>query len=441
MEKTKIGGYRWRILALLFMATTINYMDRSIIGVLAPTLQNHVFHWTNAQYGYITESFMLAYAIGMLVMGGLIDKFGTKIGYTLSIGIWAIFSLAHSFVTKSMGWIGFAVARFGLGIGESGNFPACIKTVAEWFPKKERAFATGIFNAGTNVGATLIPLIIPLFVLNDGTNWRYAFLITFSLSVIWVILWWRTYKRPENHKKISEKELTYILSDSVKETTQKIPWRKVLPVKETWAFAVAKLTDSVWWFYLFWGSIFLHDKFGLQLKELALPLIIIYVMADVGSVFGGWLSSALIKKGWPINRARKTTLFICAIVVLPVIFATQTDDQWISVILIGLAASGHQAWSANIFTLVSDVFPKKATASVVGIGGMVGAGASILAFYVLGSVLDNSSKTGFLFAFLIAGSMYLICLLMIHLIMPKMTPLDDNMKHIERSEPKELPVA
>lgn len=430
MPEKKISGFRWRILALLFMATTINYMDRSIIGVLAPTLQEHVFHWTNAQYGYITEAFMLAYAVGMLLMGWLIDKFGTKIGYTLSISIWAIFSLAHSFVTVAMGWIGFALARFGLGIGEAGNFPACIKTVAEWFPKKERALATGIFNAGTNVGATLMPLILPLFVLNDGKNWRYSFYITFSLSVIWIILWWRTYKRPEIHRKVSEKELEYILSDSVKESVQKIPWGKVLPVKETWAFAVAKITDSVWWFYLFWGSIFLHDKFDLQLKGLALPLIIIYVMADAGSIFGGWLSSAFIKKGWAVNKARKTTMFICAVIILPVIFATQTNDQWISVLLIGLAAGGHQAWSANIFTLVSDVFPKKATASVVGIGGMIGAAASIIAFFVLGHILDNSTKTGFFFAFLIAGSMYLICLLIVHLIMPKMTPLDDNLNHI-----------
>lgn len=441
MPKTQVSGFRWRILALLFMATTINYMDRSIIGVLAPTLQEHVFHWTNAQYGYITEAFMFAYAIGMLVMGGIIDKLGSRIGYTLSIGIWAVFSLAHSFVTKTMGWIGFAVARFGLGIGESGNFPACIKTVAEWFPKKERALATGIFNAGTNVGATLIPLILPLFVMNNGTNWRYSFFITFGLSVIWVILWWTTYRRPEEHRKVTPGELNYILSDSVKENIQKIPWARVIPVKETWAFAIAKITDCVWWFYLFWGSIFLHDKFDLQLKGLALPLIIIYVMADAGSIFGGWLSSAFIKRGWHVNKSRKITLLIFAIIILPVIFATQTNDKWISVVLIGLAAGGHQGWSANVFTLVSDVFPKKATASVVGIGGMVGAAASILAFFALGHVLDNSTKTGFFFAFLIAGSLYLICLLIVHLIMPKMTPLNDDLQPVEKGNQEYLHTA
>ena len=430
MPKTKISGYRWRILALLFMATTINYMDRSIIGVLAPTLQDHVFHWSNSEYGYINIAFMIAYAIGMVVMGGLIDKFGTRIGYTLSIAIWATFSLMHAFVTRTMGWIGFAVARFGLGIGEAGNFPACIKTVAEWFPKKERAFATGIFNAGTNVGATLMPLIIPLFVLNNGKHWQFAFCITFILSIIWIILWWTTYKRPELHRKVTEKELTYILSDSVKETVQKIPWSSVLPVKETWAFAVAKLTDAVWWFYLFWGGLFLHAEFGLELKGLALPLIIIYLMADAGSIFGGWLSSAFIKRGWAINKSRKVTLLICSIIILPVVFATQTQNQWISVLLIGLAAGGHQAWSANVFTLVSDVFPKKATASVVGIGGMVGALASIAANFGLGHVLDNSGKIGYTFAFLIAGSLYLICLFFVHLIMPKMTPLNDDLKPV-----------
>ncbi len=432
MERPLTSKYRYRILALLFMATTINYMDRSIIGVLAPTLQDHVFHWTNTEYGYINIAFMIAYAIGMLVMGGVIDKFGTKIGYTISIAIWSFFSMTHALVTRSMGWIGFAIARFGLGIGEAGNFPACIKTVAEWFPKKERALATGIFNAGTNVGATLMPLIIPLFVLNDGTHWHFAFFITFGLSIIWLILWWRTYKLPENHSKVSKKELQYILSDSEKENKERIPWKKVFPVKETWAFAVAKLTDAVWWFYLFWGGMFLHAEFGLELKGLALPLIIIYLIADAGSIFGGWLSSAFIKKGWSINKSRKTTLFICGCLILPVVFATQTDNQWISVLLIGLAAGGHQAWSANAFTLVSDVFPKKATASVTGIGGMIGAISSIIANFALGSVLDSSGKSGYFFAFLVAGSMYLICLFFIHLIMPKMTPLNDELKPIRR---------
>src|SRR5699024_3392290 len=244
------------------------------------------------------------------------------------------------------------------------------------------------------------------------------------------------YKKPENHPKVSQKELNYILSDNQQETTERIAWKKVFPVKETWAFSVAKFTDAVWWFILFWGSIFLHDRFGLQLSELALPLIIIYVMADIGSIFGGGLSSAFLKRGWSINKARKTALFICGVIVLPVVFVTQTHDQWIAVLLIGLAAGGHQAWSANVFTLVSDVFPKKATASVTGIGGTSGAVASAIAFFVLGNALSNSTVTGYFFAFLVAGCMYLTCLLIVHLIMPKMTPLNDDMKHVDREDSK-----
>lgn len=427
----KVGTYRWRILALLFLATTINYMDRSILGVLGPTLRDHVFSWTNQQYAYINISFKAAYALGLLTMGALVDRKGTKKGYLWSIAIWSCFSLLHAFVTRGMGWIGFAVARFGLGFGESGNFPACIKTVAEWFPKKERALATGIFNAGTNVGAVLTPLIIPLIVSSDGRNWQFAFLITAVFSAAWIVLWVRTYQKPEIHPSLSKTELDYILSDSTAETQERLPWSRVLPVKETWAFAVAKLTDAVWWFYLFWGGFFLNAQFKLELKGLALPLIVIYVVADFGSIGGGWLSSAFIKRGWPINRARKTTLLICAACILPVVMATQTKNQWVAVGLIALAAAGHQAWSANIFTLVSDVFPKKATASVVGIGGMVGALAGLLADLGLGRILDASGPSAYTFAFLIAGSIYLVALLIVHLIMPKMTPLDENLRPVE----------
>lgn len=369
---------------------------------------------------------MFAYALGLLIMGGVIDKMGSKKGYGLSIGVWSIFTVFHALITKGIGWIGFVFARMGLGFGEAGSFPASVKTVAEWFPKKERALATGIFNAGTNVGATIVPLVVPLFVLNDGTNWRYAFFITFGLSVIWIILWFSTYKRPEEHPKVSKEELDYILSDSEEETKEKIPWRKVFPKRQTWAFAAAKLTDAVWWFYLFWGGIFLNAQFGLELDKLALPLIIIYLLADVGSIFGGWLSSMFIERGWTINKSRKTALFICGILVLPVIFVTQTENQWIAVVLIGIAAAGHQAWSANSYTLVSDVFPKKATASVVGIGGMIGALSSVAANFALGSLLDSSGKTGFFFAFLLAGCLYLISLLLVHLIMPKMDPIKES---------------
>ena len=317
--------YRWRILTLLFVATTINYMDRSIIGVLAPTLQYKVFHWTDVDYANINIAFKIAYAIGMLAMGALIDKFGARIGYALSIGIWSIFGMLHALVRPAFSVIGFIIARFGLGFGESGNFPSAIKTVAEWFPKKERAFATGIFNAGTNIGAILAPLIIPMIVLVNGKNWQYAFLVTGIFSVIWVIIWLKTYKKPELHPRVSKAELEYINSDHAASdvSVKKIPWSKVVPKKEAWAFAVGKITDAVWWFYLFWGGKYLYDQFGLDIKRLALPLIIIYLVSDVGSIFGGWLSGFFIKKGWTVNKARKTTLLICALFIMPVMFVTQ----------------------------------------------------------------------------------------------------------------------
>jgi len=514
------GRYRWTICALLFAATTINYMDRSILGVLGPTLQYKVFNWTDANYATINIAFKLAYAIGMLAMGAIIDKLGTRIGYTLAIGIWSVFGMLHAAVRPVFSLIGFSIARFGLGFGESGNFPAAIKTVGEWFPKKERALATGVFNAGSNVGAILAPIVIPLVVWPDGTNWQFAFLTTGTFSALWVLTWWKVYRRPEVHPRLSKEELAYINSDSVAESaTTKVPWLKVLPLRETWAFSTVKITDAVWWFYLFWGGKFLYDEFGLDIKGLALPLVIIYVLADGGSVAGGWLSSHFIKMGWTVNRSRKTAMFICALFILPVMFATQlgtrfnvnerffdrlqkatfTTDKvvteegkskrvkiresvpaevqtalhalsgksytsakeflkavsatipsgqakqmesalirsarsdklyWIAVLLIALAASGHQAWSANVFTLVSDVFPKKAIASVTGIGGMVGAVAGMCADYSLGQVLTTSGPAGYFWAFLAAGSCYLILLGIAHLLMPQMTPLDENLKRV-----------
>ena len=524
--QTKMGGYRWRILALLFVATTINYMDRSVIGVLAPTLQYKVFHWSDGDYALINISFKLAYAIGLLTMGGLIDRFGLKIGYSLSIGIWSIFGMLHAAIKPAFSLIGFVVARFGLGFGESGNFPAAIKTVAEWFPKKERALATGIFNAGSNVGAILAPLIIPLIVLADGTRWQFAFLTTGLFSAIWVVLWLKYYHKPEDHPKLSAEERQYIHSDSVEESEKKLPWKRLIPVKQTWAFAIGKITDAVWWFYLFWGGKFLFDKFGLNIKHLALPLIIIYVTADLGSIGGGWMSSLLIKRGWAINKARKITLLTCALIILPVTLVTTipttfkidaklyeklahtqfkertvamvdgknrnvivkkefpadaieklhqldgkkytaardlSDDvapllgkefnqlesaihqaarsdsyYWIAVLLIALAAAGHQAWSANLFTVVSDIFPKKATASVTGIGGMIGAAAGLTADFSLGRVLESSGPGGYFFAFLLAGSMYLIVLGIMHLLIPKMRPLDENLNPVALAENEKI---
>jgi len=433
----KIKNYRYRVLAMLFMATSINYFDRSIMGVMSPDLIEY-FGWTKQDYSNILVVFQIAYAIGLISMGGIIDRLGTKKGYVLSIGLWSVFGMLHAAVGRGFSLVGFMGARFGLGFGESGNFPAAIKTVAEWFPKKERAFATGIFNAATSVGAIAAPFVVGAIVYWSGgdkgqgelTNWQIPFLITGALSAIWVYMWFRTYKKPEDHPKVSKEELEYIQSDSEVESIEKLPWKKVIFKKQTWAFSLAKVTDAVWWFYLFWGAIFLADNFDVKIKEMGLPFLVIYVIADCGSIFGGWLSGALMKKGWSINKARKLTLLICALVILPVCYVAITDSKWIAIILIGLGAAGHQAWSANIFTLASDVFPKKATASVVGIGGMVGAVAGIVSNIILGSVLDDANNTGFFWAFLIAGASYLTILGFVHLLMPKMQPLDENLNPI-----------
>lgn len=432
-----VGNYRFRILALLFAATSINYFDRSLMGVMSPELIEW-FGWTKLDYANILIAFQIAYAIGLLTMGGIIDRLGTKKGYILSIGIWSVFGMLHATIGKGFSLIGFMLARFGLGYGESGNFPAAIKTTAEWFPKKDRAFATGIFNAATSIGAIAAPFVIGAIVYwsggarGEGTlmHWRIPFLITGVLSALWVLLWWRTYSKPELHKKVSKEELAYINSDSAVESEEKLPWKAVLPKRETWAFSLAKVTDAVWWFYLFWGAIFLADNHGVKIQEMGLPFLVIYLLADSGSILGGWLSGVFIKKGWSINKSRKITLLICALIILPVAFVAITPSKWIAVFLIGLGAAGHQAWSANIFTLASDVFPKKATASVVGIGGMVGAVAGIISNVILGSVLDNANNTGFFWAFLVAGMSYLIILGLVHLLMPKMTPLDENLNYV-----------
>jgi MFS transporter, ACS family, hexuronate transporter len=426
----KIGKYRYRILALVFMATTINYFDRSIVGVMAPTLQT-LFNWTNKDYAAIMVSFKIAYGLGLLFMGGIIDRLGTKIGYTISIAIWSLFGMLHAAVRPAFSLVGFMIARFGLGIGESGNFPAAIKTVAEWFPKKDRAFATGIFDASTSVGAIMAPFIVGAIVTVEGDNWQIPFLFTGVLSAFWVFLWLRTYKKPEFHAKLSKEELAYINSDSEEETDEKIPWIKLLPKKETWAFALTTITDGVWWFYLFWGAKFLAVQFGVDIKNIGLPFLIIFIMADAGSLLGGLASGALIKKGWSINKARKITLLVNAIIILPVAMVPVIGSKWLAVFLIGLGAAGHQSWSINSYTLVPDVFPKKATASVIGIGKMVGVAIAIIADLSLGAVLDTAGNSGYFWAFVIAGFSYISILGFVHLLMPHMTPLNDNLEHIK----------
>ena len=426
-----MGNYRYRILALVFLATTINYFDRSIVGVMAPTLQK-LFHWSNTDYAAIMVSFKIAYGIGLLFMGSIIDRLGTRIGYTISIVTWSIFGMLHAVIRPAFSLIGFIVARFGLGIGESGNFPAAIKTVAEWFPKKDRAFATGIFDASTSVGAILAPFIVGAIVSVDGDHWQIPFLITGMLSALWVFLWMRTYQKPEEHPKLSKAELAYINSDSEEETKEKIPWLKLLPKRETWAFALTTITDGVWWFYLFWGAKFLAEQFGVDIKNIGPPFLIIFIMADAGSLLGGYASGALIKKGWSINKARKITMLVCAIIILPVSLVPVIASKWMAVFLIGLAAAGHQSWSINGYTLVPDVFPKKAIASVIGIGKMIGVTFAIIADIALGTVLDTAGNSGYFWAFMIAGFSYILILGFVQLLMPKMIPLDANLNRISR---------
>jgi ACS family hexuronate transporter-like MFS transporter len=375
-------------------------------------------------------SFKIAYGIGLLFMGGIIDRLGTKTGYTISIVIWSIFGMLHAVIRPAFGLVGFILARFGLGLGESGNFPAAIKTVAEWFPKKDRAFATGIFDASTSVGAILAPFIVAAIVSKEGNNWQIPFLFTGVLSSLWVFLWIKTYQKPEVHPKLSKAELAYINSDSMEETNESIPWIKLLPKRETWAFSLTTITDAVWWFYLFWGAKFLTEQFGVDIDGMGLPFLIIFLMADAGSLLGGYTSGALIKKGWTINKARKITMLVCAIIILPVSFVPVLESKWLAVFLIGLGTAGHQSWSINGYTLVSDVFPKKATASVIGIGKMIGVAVAIIADIALGAVLDTANNSGYFWAFVIAGFSYLIILGFVHLLMPKMTPLDDNLNYI-----------
>jgi ACS family hexuronate transporter-like MFS transporter len=340
--------------------------------------------------------------------------------------------MLHAAIRQSFSLVGFIIARFGLGIGESGNFPAAIKTVAEWFPKRDRAFATGIFDASTSVGAILAPFIVGAIVSVEGKNWQIPFLITGLLSSLWVYLWLKTYQKPELHPRLSKDELAYINIDSEEETKEKIPWMKLVYRRETWAFALTTLTDAVWWFYLFWGAKFLNKQFGVDIKNIGLPFLVIFIMADAGSLIGGYTSGALIKKGWPINKARKITLLVCAIIILPLTIVPVVASKWLAVFLIALGAAGHQAWSINGYTLVPDVFPKKAIASVIGIGKMIGVAVSIIADIALGSVLDTANNSGYFWAFVIAGSSYLIILGFVHLLMPKMIPLNDNLEYVRK---------
>ena len=408
------GRLRWLICALLFFATTINYVDRAVLGVLAPTLRSEL-GWSDQDYGGISAAFTLAYALGFLVAGWFIDRFGTRVGYTVYLTVWSLAAAAHA-LARSV--TGFGIARFALGLGESGNFPAAVKTVAEWFPKKERALATGIFNAGSNVGAIVAPLVVPWLALTWG--WRSAFVVTGLAGLVWILFWWPLYRRPGEHPKLSAAERRHIESDPP-DPVGRVPWLVLLRCRQTWAFATGKLlTDSIWWFYLFWFPLFMADRFGVDLKTIGLPMITVYLLADVGSVGGGWLSSALLRRGWTTNAARKSAMLTCAILILPVMLAPHTDAKWVAVWLVGLAAAAHQGFSANLFTLTSDLFPRNAVGSVVGIGGFAGAMGGFCMNLGAGWLKQHTGSYAVMFV--IAGCAYLAALAALHLLSPRLEP-------------------
>ena len=405
-----IGHQRWVVCALLFFATTINYIDRQVLGLLAPMLGKEI-GWSEIEYGYIATAFTAAYAIGLLFVGRLIDKVGSKIGFSISVVVWSIAAMAHAGVRSAFG---FGVARFALGLGESGNFPAAIKATAEWFPKKERALATGLFNSGANVGALLVPAVVPWITLAWG--WQWAFILTGMLGFLWLVLWLIFYEIPEKQRRVSARELAHIRSDPAESGTEKIPWLSLLRYKEVWAFIMGKLlTDPIWWFYLFWLPKFLNNRYELNLAQLGLPLVIIYTMTTFGSIGGGWLSSALIHRGWSIDRSRKSVMLFCALLILPIGFVVQVS-QWWAVFLIGLATAAHQGWAANLFTTVSDIFPKRAIGSVVGLGGMAGSVGGMLIATAAGFILQTTGS--YVPLFIMAGSAYLIAWVVFRMLVP-----------------------
>jgi len=427
-NQPRIGKYRWIILSLVFFATTINYLDRQVISLLKDDYLQPVFGWTESDYGLVVGVFQLSYAVGMLCVGRFVDKIGTKLGYAISLTVWSLAAIGHAFARRT---IDFAVARGLLGVSEAGNFPAAVKSVAEWFPKKERALATGIFNSGTNIGAILAPLTVPLMAVSWG--WQWAFIVTGAIGFIWLIFWMLIYEIPSNQKRLSKEEFDYIHSDKdevIEETgeSRKVSWLTVLGKRQAWAFAVGKfITDPVWWFYLFWLPSFLYSQYGISKTGLALPIALVFCITTVGSIFGGWLSGYFIKKGWVVNKARRVSMLVFALLPLPVVFAQALGQysMWFAVLIVGIAAAAHQAWGANLMTTVSDMFPKHAVASVMGLGGMVGGISGFLMSQGVGWLLDyyrnnNSIETGYYVIFLLCGTAYIIAWTLFNILAPKM---------------------
>lgn len=430
----KPGNYRWVICALIFFATTINYLDRAVISLLKSNLTKD-FNWNDGDYANIEIAFKIAYSVGLLYAGRLIDRLGTKMGYFFSTLLWSASAVCHAFVNSTFG---FGVVRSALGLSEAGNFPSAIKAVAEWFPKKERALATGIFNSGANIGAIVAPLTVPFIAVAWG--WRWAFVLTGSIGVIWLVLWLIFYEIPTRQKRLGKPELNYINSDvdesdhtAKAQEGEKISWGKLLSYKQTWAFSIGKfLTDPIWWFYLFWLPDFLESQYGLKGTAIAMPVALVYTISTFGSIYGGYLPKSLIEKNWPVFKARKTSMLIYAFAVIPIVFAQilGSINMWLAVIIIGLAASAHQAWSANIFTTVSDMFPKRAIGSVTGIGGMFGSiGSVFLSLFVQKNMFVyyrsiHHIEIAYYIMFFVCGSAYLLAWTIMHFLVPKMKPVD-----------------
>lgn len=419
----KKSGFRWVVLGLVFIAITINYLDRLIMAVLSPDLLR-IFKMTKVEYGWTASAFALSYAFGQVICGGLLDKIGVRIGYAASIAAWSISAMLHAF---AKGPIGFSVARGLLGVSESPAYPAATKTLAEWFPKRERAFAFGFVNAGSNMGAILAPMVIPILAGPQAVHWQWAFIASGLVGLLWLFLWVPLYRSPETHPRVNAAELAYINSDPP-EPTAKVPWLILITYPQAWAFAFGKfLTDSMWWFYMSWFPNFLHDRHGLDLLHIGIPLVVVYVMADIGAIAGGWLSSMMMKMGYSINFSRKVAMLVPALGVIPIMFAQGVSAMWMAVLLMGLATASHQAFSSNLYTIVSDMFPKRAVASIAGFGGMFGYFGAAIFQPIVGHLVE--AKNNYLIPFICAGSAYLLALGIIHLLAPRMKPAiiaDDN---------------